>query len=177
MILGILGSASKDSTSRAAMTAVQDRLDSAGRHFDLVDLAVEYRELHDLEQYPNPDDDSQTARLRHRVAAADGVVLATPVYHGSFSALLKNFLDHLLSDAFHGKPVALIANGGGPRSGGIACEQLRSVVRSLSGWSTPTHLAITPGDFEGGAPGPFIASRLDQLVGELCDFPALRPAA
>jgi NAD(P)H-dependent FMN reductase len=177
MILGILGSASKDSTSRAAMTAVQDRLDSTGRHFDLVDLAVEYRELHDLEQYPNPGDDSQTARLRHRVAAAHAVVLATPVYHGSFSALLKNFLDHLLSDAFHGKPVALIANGGGPRSGGIACEQLRSVVRSLSGWSTPTHLAITPGDFEGGAPGPFIASRLDQLVGELCDFPALRPAA
>lgn len=177
MILGILGSASKDSTSRAAMTAVQDRLIRAGRQFDLVDLAVEYRELHDLEQYPDPDEESQTAQLRRRVATADAVVLATPVYHGSFSALLKNFLDHLLSDAFRGKAVALIANGGGPRSGGIACEQLRSVVRSLSGWSTPTHVAITPGDFAGGEPSPFVASRFDQLVDELCGFSALRAAA
>jgi NAD(P)H-dependent FMN reductase len=177
MILGILGSASKDSTSRTAMTAVHDRLAAAGRAFDLVDLAVEYRELHDLEQYGNPDENGQTAQLRRRVAAADAVVLATPVYHGSFSALLKNFLDHLLSDAFRGKPVALIANGGGPRSGGIACEQLRSVVRSLSGWSTPTHMAISPGDFDGDVPGPFIASRLDLLVDELCEFPALRLAA
>jgi NAD(P)H-dependent FMN reductase len=177
MILGILGSASKDSTTRAAMLAVQDRLLCAGRAFDLLDLAVEFREPHDVEQYPDPADASQTARLRRRVAGAEAVVLATPVYHGSFSALLKNSLDHLLSDAFERRPVGLIANGGGPRSGGIACEHLRSVVRSLGGWSTPTHVAISPGDFDDGVPGPFVAARLDALVAELCAFPALRAAA
>jgi NAD(P)H-dependent FMN reductase len=177
MVLGILGSASKDSTTREALRAVQDRLVSAGRSFDLLDLAVEYRDLHDLAQFANPDEDGQTALLRRRVAEADAVVLATPVYHGSFSALLKNALDHLLSDAFAGRPVGLIANGGGPRSGGIACEQLRSVVRALGGWSTPTHVAISGGDFADGVPDPLVAGRLDALVAELCAFPVLRAAA
>jgi len=171
MVLGILGSASKDSTTRSALLAVRDRLLPAGRTFDLLDLAVEYRNLHDITQYDDPVEASQTAQLRRRVADADAIVLATPVYHGSFSALLKNALDHLRGDAFAGRPVGLIANGGGPRSGGVACEHLRSVVRALSGWSAPTHVAISENDFPGGVPGPFVAGRLDALVAELCTFP------
>jgi NAD(P)H-dependent FMN reductase len=173
MILGILGSASKDSTTRAALLAVRDRVAATGETFDLLDLAVEYRELHDISQYWCPDDGGQTTDLRRRVAGASAVVLATPVYHGSYSGLLKNALDHLLGDAFAGRPVGLIANGGGPRSGGGACDQLRSVVRALSGWSVPTHIAITPTDFAGGSPSPFVSDRIDDLVGELRIFRAL----
>lgn len=177
MVLGILGSASKDSTTRTALLALRDRLLAAGRSFDLLDLAVEYRHLHDIAQYDDPAEASQTAELRARVAAADAIVLATPVYHGSYSSLLKNALDHLLGTAFIGRPVGLIANGGGPRSGGVACEHLRSVVRALSGWSTPTHVAVSENDFPGGVPGPFVAARLDALTAELCTFPRPSTAA
>ncbi|ONI77930.1 hypothetical protein ALI144C_31515 [Actinosynnema sp. ALI-1.44] len=170
MILGILGSASKDSITRVALLAVRDRLVAAGESFDLVDLAVEYRELHDVEQYDDPDPVSQTWALRRRVAAAAAVVLATPVYHGSFSGLLKNAVDHLLGDAFAGRPVGLVANGGGPRSGGGACDQLRSVVRALGGWSAPTHLAITGADFIDSRPSRFTSERMDALVNELRTF-------
>lgn len=175
MVLGILGSASKDSTTRTALLALRDRLLAAGETFDLLDLAVEYRQLHDIAQYDDPEEAGQTAQLRSRVAAADAVVLATPVYHGSYSSLLKNSLDHLLGDAFAGRPVGLIANGGGPRSGGVACEHLRSVVRALSGWSAPTHVAICANDFPGGVPSPFVAARLDALAAELCAFPRSAP--
>jgi NAD(P)H-dependent FMN reductase len=170
MILGILGSAAKDSNARVALLDIRDRLVAAGETFDLLDLAVEYRHLHDITQYDDPEELSQTAQLRKRVAAADAVILATPVYHGSYSALLKNALDHLLGDAFAGRPVGLIANGGGPRSGGVACEHLRSVVRALSGWSAPTHVAISASDCPGGVASPFVSSRLDALAAELRSF-------
>jgi NAD(P)H-dependent FMN reductase len=174
MILGILGSAAKDSTARLALLDIRDRLVAAGETFDLLDLAVEYRHLHDITQYDEPAELSQTMQLRRRVAAADAVVLATPVYHGSYSSLLKNALDHLLGDAFAGRPVGLIANGGGPRSGGVACEHLRSVVRALSGWSTPTHVALSENDYPGGVASPFVSSRLDALTSELRSFSARR---
>ncbi|MFF9763146.1 MULTISPECIES: NADPH-dependent FMN reductase [Streptomyces] len=170
MILGILGSAAKDSVTREVLLRVGERVERSGGRFDVVDLAVEFPRAHALEDYDDPPPGSQTALLRARVARADGAVLATPVYHGSFSALLKNALDHLTGDALAGRPVGLIAAGGGPRGAGTACDQLRTVVRALSGWATPTHVATTAADLTPGEPLDFLDRRLDDLIGELLSF-------
>ncbi|MER5433827.1 NADPH-dependent FMN reductase [Streptomyces sp. NPDC002588] len=170
MILGLLGSAAKDSVTREVLLRAGERIARAGHGFELVDLAVEFPEPHALADYEDPPPGSQTALLRARVARADGAVLATPVYHGSYSALLKNALDHLRGDALAGRPVGLIAAGGGPRGAGTACDQLRTVVRALSGWAAPTHVATTASDLLPGEPLDFLDRRLDVLVGELLSF-------
>jgi NAD(P)H-dependent FMN reductase len=174
MILGILGSAAKDSVTREILLRAGERIDRAGVGFELIDLAVEFPQPHALEDYDDPPPGSQTAHLRALVAHADGAVLATPVYHGSYSALLKNALDHLTGDALAGRPVGLIAAGGGPRGAGTACDQLRTVVRALSGWAAPTHVATTRADLTPGEPLDFLDRRLDVLVGELLSFGASR---
>ena len=46
------------------------------------------------------------------VAAADGVVVATPVYKAAYSGLLKTFLDVLPQFALRGKVVLPLATGG-----------------------------------------------------------------
>ena len=46
------------------------------------------------------------------VAAADAVVIATPVYKASFSGILKTFLDLLPQDGLAGKLVLPLATGG-----------------------------------------------------------------
>ncbi|MEV5989553.1 NADPH-dependent FMN reductase [Streptomyces sp. NPDC052051] len=177
MILGFLGSASKDSVTREMLLRAGTRVEEAGVAFELVDLAVEFPRAHALEDYDRPPPGSQTALLRARVAAADGALLATPVYHGSYSALLKNALDHLKGDALAGRPAGLIAAGGGPRGAGTACDQLRTVVRALGGWATPTHVATTAADLTPGAPRDFLDKRLDDLVTELLSFrPPVRTA-
>lgn len=169
-ILGILGSAAKDSHTRYGLTALGDWVRLKGAEFEMIDLAVEFREPHSISDYETPAVGGQTAAARHQVGKADGIVLATPVYHGSYSGLLKSFLDHLEGDAFAGKAVGILANGGGPRSAGTACDQLRAVIRAMSGWSVPTHVATTGSDFTDGAPSAFIASRMDALVSELLAF-------
>uniref|UniRef100_UPI000A57696F hypothetical protein n=1 Tax=Streptomyces europaeiscabiei TaxID=146819 RepID=UPI000A57696F len=53
---------------------------------------------------------------------------------------------------------------------GTACDQLRSVVRALSGWAAPTHIATTAADLTPGAALDFLHLRLDDLVTELLSF-------
>jgi NAD(P)H-dependent FMN reductase len=174
LIVGILGSAAKDSGTRLALETVAERFRSAGRQFDLVDLAVEYRELHDIVSYHDPAPDSQTALLRQRVSMASAAVLATPVYHGTFSALLKNALDHLWGDAFAGKAVGIVAHGSAEKGVTVAADHLRTVIRALGGWSAPTQVAVVRDDFLGTVPTAETAERFDSMVSEILSFGAER---
>jgi NAD(P)H-dependent FMN reductase len=75
------------------------------------------------------------------VQAADSILLGTPVYHGSYSAPLKNALDYCGFDEFEKKTVGLLCVAGGsfPIT---ALDHLRSVCRSLDCWVVPHQAAI-----------------------------------
>ncbi|MFH8588715.1 NADPH-dependent FMN reductase [Streptomyces celluloflavus] len=92
----------------------------------------------------NPD-----PAVRELVQLADvtnAFVLASPVYHNSYSGLLKNALDHLTMEQFRGKPVVLL--GHGPRLTAIqAVDHLRTVVRGLYGLALPDQAVTTPEDY------------------------------
>jgi FMN reductase len=47
--------------------------------------------------------------------AADGVIVITPIYNGSFSGLFKLFFDCIDPRTMTGRPVMLAATGGSPR--------------------------------------------------------------
>ncbi len=53
----------------------------------------------------------ETAAVVRRLADADAVLLASPVYRGSFTGALKNLLDLTPLDALRGKPVGIVAMG------------------------------------------------------------------
>src|ERR1043166_2181980 len=60
--------------------------------------------------YPDPGDGK---RLRTAIAAAPGVILATPEYHGSFCAMTKLIIENLgFPSVLAGNPVGLV--GGAP---------------------------------------------------------------
>jgi NAD(P)H-dependent FMN reductase len=149
-ILAVSGSPSPTSWSRRLLSVVEDALVRRGCAVDVIDLrevtfpALDTIAYHGGGKYPHP----VVRELRSRVSAADGIVLATSVHHSSYSGLLKTALDYLAADAFEYRPVALIANAAGPRGATIACEHLRSVVKALSGWATPTQVASAPADFD-----------------------------
>ncbi|MGU3473595.1 NADPH-dependent FMN reductase [Paenibacillus sp. D51F] len=75
------------------------------------------------------------SNVKQLVAAAqnaDGIILGTPEYHGSFSGTLKNGLDYLGSAQFEGKPV-LVASSAAGAVGVSSLTQLQTVVRNLHG--------------------------------------------
>lgn len=81
------------------------------------------------------------------VEESDAVILATPLYNGSYSGVLKNALDNLRYNSFQNKPVGLVTNASNLRNT-IACEHLRSVVRTLYGYATQTQVGTQDDDYK-----------------------------
>ena len=98
-----------------------------------------------LEPYDpaSPMRSEQAKQVVEWLSRADGVILATPSYHGSLSGLVKNALDYvedLRGDArpyLEGRAVGCIVTAEGAQAMGTTLSALRSIVHALRGWPTP----------------------------------------
>ncbi|HEY6923556.1 MAG TPA: NAD(P)H-dependent oxidoreductase [Steroidobacteraceae bacterium] len=108
------------------------------------------------------------------VRKADGIIFASPGYHGSISGLVKNAIDYLEETAkdsrvyLDGVPVGLVVTAYGWQATGPTLAALRAMVHALRGWPTPLGAAIKgyPGLFvNGGCTEPAVATQL-QIVGQ-----------
>ena len=98
---------------------------------------------------PGPGGPSaEQAELAQAVREADGIILATPGYHGSLSGVVKNALDTLeltRNDAapyFHGKPVGIIITADGAQAAGTTLMAVRAIIHAMRGWPTPFGAAL-----------------------------------
>ena len=82
-------------------------------------------------------------RLVDAFRACDGVIIASPAYHGSVSGLVKNALDYTedLREGervyFDGLPAGLITCAGGWQAAGQTLAALRAIAHALRAWPTP----------------------------------------
>jgi FMN reductase len=89
-----------------------------------------------------------TRRLVESLRSADGVLIASPGYHGSVSGMVKNALDYAEDLRFDERPylenraVGLIAVAHGWQTAVGTLNQLRQVVHALRGWPAPLGVAI-----------------------------------
>jgi azobenzene reductase len=171
-IMIITGSTRLASHTRAAAKYAANHIIENGNEAMLWDLRRLPVPIANPEYHKKPSDnpDPVVRSLVTAASRADGFILATPVYHGSFSGVLKNALDHLTIAEFFGKPVGLISNG--PRMTAIqACDQLRIVVRGLYGLCVPDQVVTTPEDFSAGEnDSPVLAdddvqARIGRMIG------------
>lgn len=137
-IVAIQGSIRPGNYTRKAL-AIIDRAaqNIPGLDFEIIDPS-------DLD-LPLPG--QQTTRdveyLKMKVREADGVILATPEYHGSYSSVMKLVIDNLgFPSMLKDKPVALLGVAAG-RIGAIkALEHLRSVVSHVGGLVLPQVVSV-----------------------------------
>jgi FMN reductase len=108
---------------------------------------------------PSPELQSTTRRL----AAADGVIAATPVYKAGLSGLFKSFVDLLDNDLLVAKPILLAATAGSARHALVVDEQMRPLFAYLRALSLPTSVFATPEDWGVGELG----ERIERAAGEL----------
>jgi len=134
-------------------------------------------------QAPGTAECEEGRELVKAVRAADGIILASPGYHGSISGLVKNAVDYLEETAkdsrayLDGIPVGLIVTAYGWQATGSTLVTLRSIVHALRGWPTPLGAAIntTGGIFAGGRCSDTSAAKQLELVGrQVVEFAALR---
>ena len=130
-------------------------------------------------------DSSELAELLEAVRDADGVLIATPGYHGSVSGLIKNTLDSLeglREDArpyFEGRAVGCIVTADGWQACGTTLAALRTIVHALRGWPTPLGVTFNPSagalfDQAGQLCEERDARQIDMLAAQVVEFARLK---
>jgi FMN reductase len=91
---------------------------------------------------------AQAIAIVEALRSADGVLIASPGYHGSFSGMVKNALDYAEDLRHDERPyledraVGLISVAHGWQTAVGTLNQLREVVHALRGWPAPLGVAI-----------------------------------
>lgn len=136
-IVTISGSSQPGSYTRKALAVVDDELVKLGFVVTTFDGAVLQLD------FPGRPMTADGTRLRDAVASAAGIVLATPEYHGSLSAMIKLCIENMgFPSALQGKPVALLGVAAG-RIGAIkAIEQLRGVCGHVGALAVPNAISV-----------------------------------
>jgi FMN reductase len=140
-IVGICGSLRQSSYTRMALKVALRGAEEAGaetRLIDLRDYQLVFCDGGDADDKLPKD----VSRLREEVQRAQGVILATPEYHGGYSGVLKNALDLMGFDEFEGKMIGLVGVSGGGTGAFGALSALRSVGRALHAWVVPEQVAV-----------------------------------
>lgn len=186
-VVGLAGSLRHASRTRRALAIALEGARSAGASVELIDLRAHALDLFDADARGAAGSDtgagvglgvrvgeSAAARLRRLVGRADGVILATPEYHGGYSGVLKNALDHLSGAQLEGKVIGLIGVGGSWTGGVDALNGLRTVGRSLRAWVLPEQASVPRAgeafDERGALRDPELRARLERVGRRVATF-------
>ena len=171
-IVGIGGTTNPGSQTEQALVIA---LQAAERHGASIKMFGS-ETLASLPHYLTPQSkiSGSGAELVESVRKADGVILASPGYHGSISGLVKNALDYFEEMAkdkrvyLDGVPVGLIVTAYGWQATGSTMAALRSIVHALRGWPTPLGVALNVSGrlFEAGQCKDAAASAQLEIVGK-----------
>lgn len=145
LIIGIGGTTRPNSSSEKAMQISIAAAERAGAEVVVlsgIDCQMPIFGSEDAARSP------EARRLIDLVQKCDGIILASPSYHGGVSGMLKNALDYtedLRDDVrpyFEGRAVGCIVSAAGWQGVGTTLVALRSIVHALRGWPTPLGVGI-----------------------------------
>jgi len=131
LLVGFAGSLRKDSFNRALIAAAAASM-PAGSTLEV--LSIDDVPLYNADVESTDGIPPAVVRIKDRIAAADGLVIATPEYNGGIPGIAKNVMDWAsrpsedIPRVFRGKPVALM--GATPGGMGTAFSQGRVLMRA-----------------------------------------------
>lgn len=175
-VAGIGGSTRPGSSTEIALRAVLAEAERLGARTVCVTAEELMVPMYDWRGERGP----RERRLVEVMGAADGLVLASPSYHGTMSGLMKNVLDHAedlrrrSEPYFTGRPVGCVAVAQGAQGGASALASLRSAVHALRGWPTPLGVAVDSSrvtfDGAGRCQDPHVQMQLETMAEQIVDF-------
>ncbi len=169
-IVGLSGSFSSPSKTRAlaeeAVRRAADRFDQASEVYDLGQFGPELglaRSFNDLGE--------EARRIVDRIVQAKALVIASPVYKGSYPGLFKHLFDLIDPTWLAGKPILLAATGGGEKHALIIEHQLRPLFAFFEAQTLATGVYVSERDFiEGRLASKAVLDRLDRAVEQLAPY-------
>lgn len=180
LIVGLGGSGSPTGSTERILRRALDAVEASGAdtlYFDGKAL--------DMPMYSYDGQRTEkAAALLDALRKADGVIIASPGYHGTVSGLIKNALDYVEDMAkdervyFEGRAVGLIAVAAGWQATGSTLATLRSITHALRGWPTPMAVTVNSAQRVFGEDGelsdPGIRIQLEILAKQVVSFAKMK---
>lgn len=138
---------------------------------EIIDLAVlDFPLFQERYKYLQTPPESLKAYAKS-INSADGIIIVTPEYNGSFPASLKNAID-VLYDEWYRKPIALVSVSSGAFGASQVLMQLSAVLWKMKAQLVPTSFPIAMIDKtfdENGVPAnkELTDARAKIFIGEL----------
>jgi FMN reductase len=145
LILGIGGTPRPNSATERALRICLNAAARQGAETVMLGSSDLTLPLYD----PSRTDRSQKAqRMLALLRKCEGLVIASPGYHGSISGLMKNALDYIEDlrrndpPYLDGRPVGCICCAYGWQAIGSTLATMRAIIHALRGWPTPLGAGI-----------------------------------
>lgn len=140
-VLAFAGSTRKDSCNKKLIKNAAEIAQKMGVDVAVIDLKDYPMPLYDADLEESQGMPENAKRLRKLMVESNKIIIATPEYNASISAVLKNALDWLSRsedgkpsrEAFAGKKVAIMSCSPGAGGGARALEHLRAVIKNIGG--------------------------------------------
>ncbi len=175
-VTGVCGSLNADGATRKALEmALKGAAEYAAettllelRNFNLVFCGSVPQD-----EYP-PD----VLQLRQALRDSQGIILATPEYHGSLTGALKNMLDLMSIEDFETKIIGLVGVAGGHVGAINSLNTMKTICRNLHCWVLPQEVSIANSgrvfDENGAMNDPALEERLLDLGRQLVKFASMQ---
>ncbi len=120
---------------------LQTAIEASGNTVDLLDLqAMDLPLFHERLKFMT-DPPAKAVDVAERIRKADGVIIVTPEYNGSFPASLKNVVD-LLNEEWKGRPIGICTCSGGAFAGAQVMVELLFPLWKLKAWIVPSSMQV-----------------------------------
>ena len=139
-ITGVCGSLNANGATKKALAIA---LKGAAEY----PVEISLLELRDFElvfygSVPQSEYPPDVSKLRQAFGDSQGIILATPEYHGSLTGALKNMLDLMSIEDFETKIIGLVGVAGGHIGAINSLNTMKTICRNLHSWVLPQEVSI-----------------------------------
>lgn len=120
---------------------LQRSISATSNSVDLLDLVeFDFPVFHERLKFMK-EPPAKAVDFAERIRKADGVIIVTPEYNGSFPASLKNVID-LLTEDWKGKPISFCTASGGAFAGSQVMQELLFPLWKIKAWVVPSSMQV-----------------------------------
>ncbi len=175
-ITGVCGSLSADGATRKALEIAL----KGAAEYDAETAFLELRNFNLVFYGSVPQDEypPDVLRLRKALKDSQGIILATPEYHGSLTGVLKNMLDLMRIEDFETKIIGLVGVAGGHIGAINSLNTMKTICRNLPCWVLPQEVSIADSaqtfNDDGKVKDPALEERLRNVGRQVVKFASVQ---